>query len=245
MKLAPYVRLTRLEHGFLSVIGVLAGMIANDISHAQSIQWVLAVLVPLLTEAGLFALNDYFNIEEDKINAPNRPLVTGEIPERHALLLGLVSLSLAYIFSLAALLINKIDSVLLITLIILSGVLYDVKIKRLGFLGNLVVSFSTASTFLYGGLLVRRIYQINTATWIIFITAFTSCLGREILKGIRDYEGDKKAGVITLAVKYGLNTATHIAGALIVIAIAAALSNTLFVKNSLAYLSPRQPSPLK
>jgi len=189
----------------------------------------------IFIEMGLYTLTDYCNIEEEKINAPDRPLVRGDISPKAALTLGIVALLIGYTAALLAMLEGRVLSIALITLIIIIGVLYDAKIKTLGLVGNLIVSFSTASTFIYGALLVKSIVDINMATWIIFITAFLSCLGREILKGVRDYLGDKKAGVLTLAVKYGTQRAVTISSILIVSAIVAALSNIIYVKKPAVY----------
>ncbi|RLE94941.1 MAG: hypothetical protein DRN04_01485 [Thermoprotei archaeon] len=235
MSLKAYVKLTRLDHGVLSVIGVLAGLLTNCSSNVSVLKITIAVVVPLFIEMGLFALNDYFNIEEDKINAPDRPLVRGDISPKAALTLGIAALLIGYTAALLAILEGRMLSIVLITLIIIIGVLYDARIKTLGLIGNLIVSFSTASTFIYGALLAKSIVDINMATWIIFITAFLSCLGREILKGVRDYLGDKKAGVLTLAVKYGTQRAVAISSILIVSAIVAALSNIIYVKKPAVY----------
>ena len=235
MPLKAYIRLTRLDHGLLSVVGVLAGLLTNCSNGVTMLQIVIAITAPLFIEMGLFALNDYFNIEEDRINAPDRPLVRGEISPESALLLGVLSLILGYIAALLAMLENRLFSVLLITLIVAIGVLYDMKVKTLGFIGNIIVSFSTASTFIYGALLAEDITNINIATWIIFITAFLSCLGREILKGARDYLGDKKAGILTLAVKYGTHQAVTISSILIALAVLGALINIFYVKRPLVY----------
>jgi len=235
MSLKAYVKLTRLDHGVLSVIGVLAGLLTNCSGNVSVLKITIAVVVPLFIEMGLFALNDYFNIEEDKINAPDRPLVRGDISPKAALTLGIAALLIGYTAALLAILEGRMLSTVLITLIIIIGVLYDARIKTLGLIGNLIVSFSTASTFIYGALLAKSIVDINMATWIIFITAFLSCLGREILKGVRDYLGDKKAGVLTLAVKYGTQRAVTISSILIVSAIVAALSNIIYVKKPAVY----------
>lgn len=235
MSLKAYVKLTRLDHGVLSVIGVLAGLLTNCSGNVSVLKITIAVVVPLFIEMGLFALNDYFNIEEDKINAPDRPLVRGDISPKAALTLGIAALLIGYTAALLAILEGRMLSIVLITLIIIIGVLYDARIKTLGLIGNLIVSFSTASTFIYGALLAKSIVDINMATWIIFITAFLSCLGREILKGVRDYLGDKKAGVLTLAVKYGTQRAVTISSILIVSAIVAALSNIIYVKKPAVY----------
>jgi 4-hydroxybenzoate polyprenyltransferase len=93
---------------------------------------------------------------------------------------------------------------------------YSFKLKKMVLWGNLVVSFSTAMAFVYGGLAV----DLVNGTWFAAGFAFLFHLGREIIKDMQDVRGDKTYGAITFPVKYGFNSAlalTSLVFALLVI----------------------------
>jgi len=78
--------------------------------------------------------------------------------------------------------------------------------KRMGFIGNIMVSFCIALPFIYGGVLVSNL----TPSLLFSLLAFLSNTGREITKGIVDVEGDKKQGIRTIAVLYGVKNAVNL-----------------------------------
>ena len=79
--------------------------------------------------------------------------------------------------------------------------------KRTGFLGNLMVSSCISLPFIYGGLISGKI----PASLSFSLLAFLSNTGREITKGIVDIQGDKTAGIRTIAVTRGATRAADIA----------------------------------
>jgi geranylgeranylglycerol-phosphate geranylgeranyltransferase len=100
-----------------------------------------------LISAAALILNDYFDLESDRINAPHRPLPAGMVSERDVLLLSgavtLAGLSIGFLISPAA---------LLLALLVWSvGFLYNWRGKKAGLPGNLMVSFSVSMTFIFGG----------------------------------------------------------------------------------------------
>ena len=79
--------LTRFEHAIMLAIAVLIGesIILGGLP-SLSLLILLSLLVPILSEAGSFALNDYLDIETDRINKKfDRPLVKGTMSPRFAL----------------------------------------------------------------------------------------------------------------------------------------------------------------
>ena len=51
--------------------------------------WIIALFVVFCYNAAANAINDYFDIETDKVNRPNRPLVTGDVKPKTALFLAI------------------------------------------------------------------------------------------------------------------------------------------------------------
>lgn len=98
-----------------------------------------------------------------------------------------------------------------------SGMMYNAWLKKAGLLGNLVVALDTSLPFLFGAVVVRG-FDVPPLSVAFTLIAFTATLGREVLKGIRDLEGDLRAGVRTLAAAMGVKTASLAAAALLLAA---------------------------
>ena len=70
---------------------------------------------------------------------------------------------------------------------------YEMRLKARGFSGNITVSWLTASLFLFGG--AAAVPSPGPTVFpapvlILALLAFLSSVGREIIKGIEDFEGD-------------------------------------------------------
>ncbi len=131
--------------------------------------------------------NDYFDIEVDRVNSPNRPLPSGRISKTEAILLGagaaVIALVIAFSIAPAAFLAGLILFVL--------GFLYNWKWKANGLTGNLVVSLNVAMTFLIGAFSVGQIS--NPSVWVLSLIAFFFDLAEEITGDAMDMEGDLNA----------------------------------------------------
>jgi geranylgeranylglycerol-phosphate geranylgeranyltransferase len=146
-----------------------------------------AGLTGALTVSAGNVINDYFDINIDKINRPHRILPKGELTLKEALgfyiFLFLVSLLLSIFISLIALLEVFFASALLF--------LYSYKIKKIPLLGNFVVAFLTGFAFIYGGMAVDN----SKAAIIPALFALLINFIREIVKDMEDIEGDKQQGI--------------------------------------------------
>ncbi len=158
------------------------------------------------------AINDYFDLETDKINRPNLPIPSGLISHTGALyfsiilfIIGIISfLPIATFFSTILLIIN------LVLLIIYTPIL-----KPTVFIGNATVSFLLGSTFLFGA----EIFGDVKLGFVPTLLAFSFNLARELIKDIEDEHGDKQNNLKTLPVKYGKLFSKKIAGLLILLII--------------------------
>ena len=69
-------RLVRFEHAIMLAVAVLIGeiVVLQGIPHLDAIL-LFSLLVPIFSEMGSFALNDYMDVETDRINRRmDRPL---------------------------------------------------------------------------------------------------------------------------------------------------------------------------
>lgn len=171
---------------------------------------VLAGVSGMLILAGGNAINDVFDVDIDRINRPMRPLPSGRISRRLAVV------EAGVLFLLGALLGGGIGrsaggmALLAVGLL----VLYSAWLKRTVLWGNLTVSALGGLAFLYGGIAAKRM----SAAWVPAILAFLFHLGREILKDMEDVEGDRFAQAQTFPLRFGLRRA-----ALLVILVYSAL----------------------
>jgi 4-hydroxybenzoate polyprenyltransferase len=82
--LGAWLKLVRIEHALMSMVGVAAGiLLAAKSMPGASLSpsgWLLALAVPFFINLASFALNDYWDIEADRKNGrKERPLVSGAL----------------------------------------------------------------------------------------------------------------------------------------------------------------------
>ncbi len=186
---------------------VVACLICADSIDLQLI--LLAGLSGALVNAGGNIINDYFDVEIDKINRPDRPLPSGNMPLKTALSLYLYTTLFAFVIvyniNLFAFAIVIVTSVMMF--------LYSYKLKGIPLVGNIVVSFFTGLAFLFGSVIVGNIY----CGIIPAVFAFLISLMRELVKDIEDIEGDKSVRISTYPIKYGVESSVKLISAIGVI----------------------------
>ncbi|WP_129629896.1 UbiA family prenyltransferase [Candidatus Oscillochloris fontis] len=152
--------------------------------------------------------NDYFDLEVDRINAPQRPLPAGILTPFEVMVLGLITallgLAAASAFGLLAFGLSLI--------IWLLGFLYNWRLKAAGLWGNLIVALSVGITFVLGGIIVGHPW--NTTVWTFALIALVFDLAEEIAGDAMDAEGDRQRASHSLALLYGRATALRISAAL-------------------------------
>ena len=179
-KLSAFIHISRPSNvliAFLSI--VIAAAVAGSLQPWVNV--LLAAFSAALITIGANVINDYFDIQIDAINKPHRPLPSGLLSKREAffyfILVYLSAWTLAFSIGQVMFIIAFLIGILLF--------FYSFKLKRTVLWGNIVVSFSTAMAFIYGGLAVDRL----EGTWFPAAFAFLYHFGREIIKDIQDMEG--------------------------------------------------------
>lgn len=186
-------------HNMLAAgLGVVAGYYVAA-GHADPGVVAVAAVAALATGAGN-VINDYHDFAIDTVNKPRRPLPSGRISPRVALVwYGVLSAAttLAAVFALprALLVLALLWQIALFA--------YARVLKRVWIAGNVTVALVSASAFLAGGMAAG--WPGATAIPMGIAFAFVTC--REMIKGGEDLEGDRRAGVRTLAVVTGAECA--------------------------------------
>jgi geranylgeranylglycerol-phosphate geranylgeranyltransferase len=206
-KVNGFVRLVRPVNCAMMGFAVIVGaVLANQ--QFSSVDW-LNILYGFITgfmlTAASMTINDYYDRAIDAINEPSRPIPSGLVSAREALVFVFVLSAIGFVFAYLA-------SFLCLVVAVISWIIVATYVtvgKRSGLPGNFLVSACVAIPFIYGSITVVKQVELNV--WLFAAMAFLSNTGREITKGIVDVKGDEAQGVRTLAVRYGERNAAVVA----------------------------------
>lgn len=208
-----YVELTRPLNAFVAGVLTFVGAFVAGGALAHPLLAGAAVVATWLATAAGNAVNDYFDRDIDRINAPDRPIPRGAVSAQGALVYSAVLFVGAVVFALLLpLLAIAIAAINLVAL-----VAYTRVFKGLPGAGNAVVAYLGGSTFLFGAAAVGDV----RAGGVLFVLAALSTFTREIVKDVEDIEGDRAEGLRTLPIVVGERPALLVAGFVLVVAVAA------------------------
>ncbi len=187
----------RLELPLSAGVCVVLGQVLAGSGFAPLSTTALGFFSILFVSASILILNDIIDLETDKINAPDRPLPSGQVTPAEALSFALVLMLCGFVMSYAV-----SPGILFLAMGLAAiGFLYNRWFKKHGLLGNLMVSFSVGMTFVYGGASVGKPFD-KTVLFFALIAALVD-LGEEIAADAMDMEGDKLINSNSLAIKHG------------------------------------------
>ena len=190
-----YLKITRPIDGLMAALAVFIGYFIVSAGLISLPIVLLAMLSVFLFSAAGIVLNDYFDFEMDKVNAPTRPLPSGKIKKQYALyysaVLFILAIALAAMINTFCLALALLNTVL--------EILYAWKFKKIALLGNFTDSWFPASSFLYGALAFGSLGIVPVLAGL----AFLANNGREIHGDLEDIEGDKKYEAKTLPIVLG------------------------------------------
>lgn len=197
--LIGYVQLARPLNGIIAFISAwLGGIFASGgklliISDLNLLNLIYVSIAALLMLSAGNAINDYCDYNIDRINKPTRPIPSGRIGRKNAMVFAVIligiSIGLGTLINIYALGIAILVSCMLVC--------YAFWLKRTPIYGNLTVSALTGITFISGGVAIDSIQ----GTVIPAIFAFLFTAAREIVKDLEDIEGDHKYHANTLAIQ--------------------------------------------
>lgn len=192
------MRLARIDHSLFSALGVVtSGLLSGDLRGPQP-EYLVAFSTVLLSAAGSFAFNDYFDLRVDTLNGRiERPLVAGALPRSAALLMAGGCLVAALLLSL--LLGPPARGLVLLSLPLFY--LYSAGLKRLPIVKNLVVAFAFAVTILFGAVVSDDLVEPLAAYFALM--GFVVGLAFDVMLDLIDLEGDRAAGISTLPAVLG------------------------------------------
>ncbi len=208
----PWLKIMRPVNGIMGIVAtIISGFIGVGFNLPSHLYAILAASVSVfLVTSGGNVINDLVDVETDRVNHPQRPLVTGKISKEAA------KAAFVMFFAVAAIVSGVFISIYALALVLLAEVflgLYETKTKKMGLAGNVMISILVGLIFIFGGIAVNSIGKML----LLFAMAALASLSREIIKDIEDMGGDVDR--TTLPKSIGVRGAAAVAITAIAIAV--------------------------
>jgi len=161
--------------------------------------------------SGGFAINDYFDQKTDAIVKPNRPIPSGAVSPRQAVIVSslmfAIGLVVAFLISFYCFALLLFDSLLLL--------FYSAFLKKQsGTIANMVMGFLIATSFWYGE--IAALNMVTIASVSLSLTSFGS-VGGNILRDVLSLEGDLKVNYPTMPKEIGVKSAVEVSAAFLLL----------------------------
>lgn len=197
---------------YLVFIPVYAGY--HMIAGMENLQYSLMVIITMIIAATGYISNDYFDVETDRINKPQKLYIGNRITSVSVFSTALILSTIAVIAAICLSYATK--SWLPATLLLIALAVtwwYAVSLKRTLLWGNIAVSCMTAGTIVMAWVVEKQTSAFNPQASILItnivtaisIFAFLLSLLREIVKDMEDMEGDKLIGCKSLPLIKGVD----------------------------------------
>ncbi len=206
-RLKIYLELIRPFTLIAPIVGFLSGSIIAS-GAIPDIYCLIGALSAAILNAASNANNQYFDLEIDKINKPFRPLPSGRISKKKAIIFAFVlyfsALILAWLINL------QLFFIVLVTAII--TFFYSAppfRIKKYPFISNIFIALPRGMFLIIAGWsTVKPIFNIQP--WFIGLIFALYLMGAATTKDFSDIRGDNQFGIKTLPVLYGPEKAAKI-----------------------------------
>jgi 4-hydroxybenzoate polyprenyltransferase len=214
---------------YLSHIELFKGFDFNQLDF-----WLLTLSTVMIAAAGNI-INDYFDVKADRINRPEKLIITKHIKRRWAIVSHWMLNAIAFMIGIYLSIQYGTFSFVLIHLISINLLwFYSMFLKRKAFIGNLIIAFLTslipilALIFMYFSpgqpnqfvdpSAINGILDVDFGVvHLMAFFAFTQNLAREIVKDVQDIEGDKLIYVRSLPMIIGERSSLLIAAGILLL----------------------------
>ena len=202
--LSSYIKIVRPINCMLAGLSLYIGILITmgyDTLKANLYLFTIGAIIFIFVSAGGFVINDIYDLEIDKINQPQRILPSGKISLESAKIYTVVLFSISLLISFYALTVNtnNVNIGLLPPIFVIIGILclilYAAVLKKLGVLGNLIITALSTIPFIIGGLFINDITRGIFPVLLVIGVQYS----REIIKDVEDVKGDVEASDFMLS----------------------------------------------
>ena len=246
--IAAFLKLVRLPNLFFMALTqvlfqfcIYHTLYKGNIPPEDLVRFILLVLASLLIAAAGYIINDYFDINIDEVNKPDKMVVDKVINRRWAIAWHfMLSASGIILTVLAVPFLQKWYLIVANVLCVALLWLYSTNFKKNLLTGNIVISLLTAWTILIiffskvdladafgaGDTNQTKFFRL-TILYAGF--AFIVSLIREAIKDMEDMPGDSKYGCRTMPIVWGVNATKVYAAVWLVVLIAVLIILQVYV----------------
>lgn len=212
-------------------------------NNIHGIYFLLITFSYVLIAAAGYIINDYFDLNIDLINKPDKVIISRIISRRRALLWHIIlsSLAIGCSFYVDVKTGSKVAGLSALACVILLF-FYSTTLKKKFLIGNVLVSAITAWSVIVltllegtkffmaearlGNLEIDKIFRL-TVLYTGF--AFIVSLIREVVKDMEDIEGDRKYGCKTMPIVWGINASKVFVAVWLIVLISILAMNQVYV----------------
>ncbi len=203
----------------------------GTVPNIRGWHFILLCFSSILIAAAGYIINDYFDLNIDRINKPDKLIVEKIIQRRWAIILHLLLSSIGILIGFYLDITTGIAFLgLANTCCVVLLFVYSISLKKKILLGNILISLLTAWVILVifwceGNhyLHTESVVVTEKFTRLTFLYAgfaFIISLIREVVKDMEDIEGDRRYGCYTLPIAWGVNVSKLFASVWIIVLIA-------------------------
>ena len=201
--LLNHIKIIRPFNVFISGFAmIIASAIIDELSNFEKLTYILFTVMFFTGAANVY--NDYVDYEIDLINRPKRPLPSGKVKKKSALLLFLL---LFVCGSYSCFNLNQKAQIIGILISMPLIILYSKALKGLPLIGNIVTSLILGLSFIFCGVAFDNVKPMLIPSFL----AFGLTLTRELIKDIADIKGDKLCGLNTFPIFAGITKSCNLA----------------------------------
>lgn len=162
-----------------------------------SLKFTLILISIILITAAGYIINDYYDIEIDKINKPEKVIISIIFSKNQALIIYIF-------FNILAIFIIKDERIWLIIsflAVIFSLWLYSYFLKGLPIVGNILVAILSALPLI----IIANYFEYNYQIILVYaFFAFGISLIRELVKDMEDFGGDENSDLKTFPILFSI-----------------------------------------
>lgn len=236
-----FIFLTQVMFEYCILKPIFSG--ADFKNNIHGIYFLLITFSYVLIAAAGYIINDYFDLNIDLINKPDKVIISKIISRRRALLWHIIlsALAIGCSFYVDVKTGSKVAGLSALACVILLF-FYSTTLKKKFLIGNVLVSAITAWSVIVltllegtkffmaearlGNLEIDKIFRL-TVLYTGF--AFIVSLIREVVKDMEDIEGDRKYGCKTMPIVWGINASKVFVAVWLIVLISILAMNQVYV----------------